>query len=101
MLRFGQSAEIFAWGMNFVVMALSGVFNPVESMPGFLQPIAEALPTTKAFEALRAVLDGEPIPWGLLRSAFIGSLICLGLSIAFCTHLLKVFRRRGFVTRFS
>ncbi|MEO5725218.1 MAG: ABC transporter permease, partial [Ilumatobacteraceae bacterium] len=29
MLRFGQSAEILTWGSNFVLMALSGVFNPV------------------------------------------------------------------------
>jgi ABC-2 type transport system permease protein len=101
MLRYGQSAEIFAWGMNFVVMALSGVFYPVEAMPGALQPIARALPTTKAFEALRLVLDGHPIPWGLLRSAFLGSLVCLALSVAFCVSRLKVFRRRGFVTRFS
>ena len=34
MLRYGQSAEILAWGINFLVMALSGVFNPVEAIPG-------------------------------------------------------------------
>ena len=31
-LRFGQSAEILAWGTLFVVMALSGVFNPVSRL---------------------------------------------------------------------
>ena len=34
MLRYGQSAEILAWGINFLVMALSGVFNPVDAIPG-------------------------------------------------------------------
>ena len=33
MLRYGQSAEILAWGINFLVMALSGVFNPVDAIP--------------------------------------------------------------------
>ena len=33
MLRFGQAAEIFTWGINFLLLALSGVFNPVEALP--------------------------------------------------------------------
>ncbi len=40
MLRYGQSAEILAWGINFLVMALSGVFNPVDAIPAPLQPIS-------------------------------------------------------------
>jgi ABC-2 type transport system permease protein len=101
MLRYGQSAEILAWGINFVVMALSGVFNPVEALPGPLQPIARLLPTTHAFDALRAVLAGEPLPWGQIVVAFVGSIVCLALAVGFCVHMLHVFRRRGFVTRFS
>ena len=41
-LRFGQGAEILIWGTNFILMAFSGVFNPVEALPGALQPIARA-----------------------------------------------------------
>jgi len=101
MLRFGQSAEILAWGLNFVVMALSGVFNPIAALPGALQPIARLLPTTHAFAALRVVLDGHPLPGGQLLLAAIGSVVGLGLAVGFCVHMLRVFRRRGFVTRFS
>ena len=32
-LRYGQSAEILAWGTNFVMLALSGVFNPISALP--------------------------------------------------------------------
>ena len=32
-------------------MPLSGVFYPVEALPGVLQPIAPLLPTTHAFAA--------------------------------------------------
>ena len=53
MLRFGQAAEIFTWGLNFLLLALSGVFNEVEALPAVLQPIASVLPTTYAFEAAR------------------------------------------------
>ncbi len=101
MLRFGQSAEILAWGINFVVMAVSGVFNPIDAIPGVLQPLARLLPTTHAFIALRQLLDGGGVPWDQIVLGIIGSIVGLALSIAYVVHMLHVFRRRGFVTRFS
>jgi ABC-2 type transport system permease protein len=101
LLRFGQSAEILTWGSNFILMALSGVFNPVEALPGPLQPIARVLPSTKAFSALRATLAGEPVATSSLVAAFAGALATLAAGFAFSTWMLRVFRRRGFVTRFS
>ena len=59
-LRYGQSAEILAWGTNFVMLALSGVFNPIDALPAAVQPIARILPTTYAFSAMRTLLDGNP-----------------------------------------
>ena len=52
-LRFGQSAEVLAWGILFVVMPLSGVFVPIAELPPILQPIARMLPTTHLFDAAR------------------------------------------------
>jgi ABC-2 type transport system permease protein len=101
MLRFGQSAEIFAWGFNFLVMGLSGVFNPVEAIPGPLQPVAKALPTTHAFAALRAVLEGHPLPWDDIAWGLIGGVVAALAGLAFATSMLKLFRKRGYVTRFS
>ncbi len=100
-LRFGQSAEILTWGFNYVVLAISGVFFPVEALPGFLQPIANALPTTHAFGAARDVLDGQPIPWDRLAFATVGTAVFMGVSLLFAGHMLRVFRARGFVTRYS
>jgi ABC-2 type transport system permease protein len=101
MLRYGQSAEILAWGINFVIMAISGVFNPIDALPAVLQPVAAVLPSTHAFEAMRDILDGRPLPWDEVAAALIGSTIALGAGIAYATWMLRVFRRRGFVTRFS
>jgi len=53
MLRFGQSAEIFTWGSNFLLLALSGVFNPTSALPAVVRPIANILPTTYAFASSR------------------------------------------------
>jgi ABC-2 type transport system permease protein len=101
MLRYGQSAEILAWGINFLVMALSGVFNPVEAIPGALQPVARALPTTHAFNALRSLLDGDGLPWDEIAIGLLGAVVAAALAMWFATRMLRTFRRRGFVTRFS
>jgi ABC-2 type transport system permease protein len=100
-LRFGQGAEILAWGLTFVIMPLSGVFYPADALPGVLKPIAVALPTTHAFAAARDLLDGEPMPWDEIAWAVLGVVIFTACGIAFVTHMLRVFRRRGFVTRYS
>jgi ABC-2 type transport system permease protein len=101
LLRFGPSAEILAWGTLFVVMALSGVFNPVETLPGALEPLARLLPTTHAFSAARTVLDGDPLPWDAVAKGFVGAVVVSIAALAFVVHMLAVFRRRGYVTRFS
>lgn len=100
-LRFGQSAEILIWGLNYAVMSFSGVFFPSEYLPSGLRAVAGVLPTTLAFESLRSLLDGEAMPWGRLGLAALGSVIALALTTSFAAWLLRMFRRRGFVTRYS
>jgi ABC-2 type transport system permease protein len=100
-LRFGPSAEILTWGLNYVALALSGVFNPVDALPGALQPIARLFPSTRAFSEARNALDGHPLDWGNVGLGVFGALVAAGLALWFVTTMLKVFRRRGYVTRFS
>ena len=100
-LRFGPSADVLAWGILFVVMPLSGVFYPVDALPGAFQPIAYALPTTHAFTAARLLLGGEAMPWGELGLSAIGCVAVAIAGVAFITRMLSVFRQRGYVTRFS
>jgi ABC-2 type transport system permease protein len=100
-LRFGQSAEILTWGINYIVLAVSGVFFPAAALPVGLGAVAALLPTTHAFAAARAVLDGQGVPWGSLATGAVGTVLVLGLSLAFCARMLTVFRARGFVTRYS
>jgi ABC-2 type transport system permease protein len=101
MLRFGNGAEALAWGIMFVVMPLGGVFYPVEALPGFMQPLSALLPTTHAFAAGRALIDGGPMPWGELGLAAVGTVVAAALALAFLWQMLRVFRRRGYVTRYS
>ena len=100
-LRFGTGAEAFAWGILFVVMPLSGAFYPVEALPSLLQPIAYVLPTTYAFAVGRSVAAGDPFPLGQFIIGAVGTIALAAVSLAYVTWMLRVFRGRGYVTRYS
>ena len=49
----------------------------------------------------RAVLDGKPLPGNEIALGVIGAFVMLLAGFSFTAWMLHVFRRRGFVTRFS
>jgi ABC-2 type transport system permease protein len=101
MLRFGNGAEALAWGIMFVIMPLGGVFYPVESLPAAVRPFSELLPTTHAFAAGRQLVEGGPPPWGELALAAAGTVVVIAGALAFLAWMLRLFRRRGYVTRYT
>jgi ABC-2 type transport system permease protein len=78
---FSKTTEAYMGMANiasFLMMFLSGVFFPVESLPGWLQPVAQVLPLTYFVDGLR---DGMVYASGLASAAFwagIGVLILWG-----------------------
>lgn len=68
-LRHGAGAEALAWSLMFGLAPLSAVFYPVSVLPGFLQPVALALPATHVFEGMRAAIHDGAIAWGHLAWA--------------------------------
>jgi len=82
---FSKTTEAYMGVANitsFLMMFLSGVFFPIESMPGWLQPVSNALPLTYFVDGLR---DGMVYASGLMNGSFwlgIGVLILWG-GIAF------------------
>jgi len=100
-LRFGSGAEALAWGILFMVMPLSGVFYPVRALPTVLRPIAVVLPTTHAFAAARSLLAHDGLPWSQMAIASASSLALLLAAVVFVSWMLSLFRRRGYVTRYS
>jgi ABC-2 type transport system permease protein len=63
-------------------------------------PIGELLPTTHAFAAGRAFAEGGPMPWHELGVATAGT-VGLLLSLAYLGGMLRIFRARGYVARYS
>jgi ABC-2 type transport system permease protein len=100
-LRFGSGAEALAWGVMFVLMPLSGVFYPTDALPAALRPLALALPTTHAFSALRSLVDDNGIDWAQIAIAAGGAFVLLALSAWWLVAMLRVFRQRGYITRYT
>ncbi len=100
-LRFGTGAEALAWGVMFVVLPLSGVFYPVDALPTVLQPLSLALPTTHAFAALRGLVDGHSLDWGQLGIAAAETTVLAVLASWFLVRMLALFRRRGYITKYT
>jgi ABC-2 type transport system permease protein len=100
-LRFGSGAEALAWGVMFVLLPLSGVFYPVDNLPAVMRPLARVLPTTHAFEALRALVDDRGVDWNQLGIAAVGVVGLLLLALWYLTAMLRRFRRRGHITRYT
>jgi len=101
LLRFGNGAEILAWGILFGIIAVSGAFYPTAALPPALRPVSKLLPSTHAFAAARALLDGRPMPWGQVGWAGVGLVVVVPAAAAFLLHMQRVFRARGYVTRYS
>ena len=90
-------ADLPPYAYNF----FTGVFYPTKALPTVMQPIALALPTTHAFTALRSLVDRRGTDWAQVSIAAIGSLVMLGLSMWFLVAMLRAFRKRGYITRYT
>lgn len=99
-LRYGSGAEALAWGIVFVVLPLSGSFYPVSALPGFLQPVAQVLPTTHAFTAARLLVDGRSA-WAEIGLSAVLTVVAAAAALAYVGWMLRLFRSRGYVTRYS
>ena len=94
-LRFGLGAESLAWVVVFAVAPLAGIYYPIATLPGWLQPLAWALPPAYVFEGMRAVMIDHVFRWDLLGGAVGLNLLYLGLAGALFLHTHHVARRRG------
>lgn len=100
-LRFGRSAEQITWALAAFIPTISGAFVPVEALPGFFETVARVLPTTHAFQAVRALIQGQPLPLGDLWITLAGGLATVAIGVVAVTLSLRSFRRQGLVGRYS
>jgi ABC-2 type transport system permease protein len=94
-LRWGLGAENFAWLVAFVLLPLCCVYYPVTTLPGWLQPIALALPPTYVFEGLRALVANHAFEAAYMVKAFLLNLVYFALGAAAFAFFLRQARASG------
>ena len=72
--------------VQFVMMFLSGIFIPMEQMPGFLHPVIKAMPLTYLADGMRYVMSGTapvfsiPLDFAVLAVVLV---VCLASAARF------------------
>lgn len=89
-LRYGLGAESLAWVAIFAIAPLSGIYYPIEVLPGWAQPLAWMLPSSHVFEGMRALMFDSQLRLDLLAYATGLNAIYLILAVA---GFLAMFRR--------
>ena len=98
-MRFGQQAEVLAWGMVFLFQPISCVFYPIEVLPPILQSIAWVVPPAHIFEGMRAVLITGTMPVTHLLWATGLNFGFLVLMVMWFYHTFNVCKDRGMLVR--
>lgn len=98
-MRFGQQAEVLAWGMVFLFQPISCVFYPIEVLPPVLQAIAWVVPPAHIFEGMRAVLTTGTMPVVHLLWATVLNFGFLVIIVAWFYHTFNVCKERGMLVR--
>lgn len=100
-LRFGPASEWLIWPIPSLLSPFVGVFYPLATLPAWMQAFAHGLAPSYVFEGMRAIVAGEPAPWGGLAWG-------LGLSLAYlaaaCVTFSAIYRhaiRTGLIARYS
>ncbi len=91
----GMGAENLAWSIMFLFMPLTCVYYPVTTLPGWLQPVAWALPPTYVFEGMRALLIDKVFRPDLMIDALELNAVLFAAALFGFLKLLKSARRHG------
>lgn len=98
-MRYGQKAEVLAWGLAFLFQPISAVFYPVSVLPDFLQIIAKFVPASHIFEGMREVIRSGELPMRELIWAAGLDLVYLTGSILFFYYMFRSVKIRGLLLR--
>ena len=98
-MRYGQEAEVMAWGMVFLFQPVSCVFYPVSVLPGFLEAIAQWIPSSHVFEGMRSVITDNSFPLKELIWASGLNALYLLAAILWFHYMYNVVREKGILVR--
>jgi ABC-2 type transport system permease protein len=98
-MRFGQEAEVLAWGMVFLFQPISCVFYPMDILPVWLKPLAWINPAAHIFEGMRSVITTGAWPLQHLGWATALNLMFLATMVTLFHYTFAVCKERGLLVR--
>jgi ABC-2 type transport system permease protein len=83
-LRNGMGAQGLAWSVVFLLLPITCVYYPLETLPAWLQPISLLLAPTYVFEGMRSILIDQTVRYDyVLRALGLNALYISGGIAAF------------------
>jgi ABC-2 type transport system permease protein len=98
-LRYGQEAEVLAWGIAFLFQPVSAVFYPVSVLPPVLQKVAFFIPSSHVFEGMREVISGGAFPTNELVWAACLNVLYVAAAVVFFSWNLRTVKRKGLLAK--
>jgi ABC-2 type transport system permease protein len=94
-MRLGLGADELAWAAIFIVAPISGVYYPIDVLPGWMQAIARVMPSAHVFEGMRGVLLRGEFRWDAFWTAAVLNVLYLALGAAFFAWSVHHAREHG------
>ena len=94
-LRFGLGAESLAWVAIFALAPISGIYYPLDVLPGWVLPLAQALPAAHVFEGMRAILIDNTYRGDLMLYAILLNVIYIAVGFGAFFAFFRAARVRG------
>jgi ABC-2 type transport system permease protein len=98
-MRFGLGAESLAWIAVFALAPISGIYYPVSVLPGWLQHVSWALPSSYVFEGMRAVMFENTFRWDLFLASSALNVLYLTIGAALFLWMFHTARRKGLLMK--
>lgn len=95
LLKAGQGAESLAWALTFFLAPFCAVYYPVSALPGWLQPVANAIPVSHVFEGLRGLVQHQTFLAGEMWTAFGLNCVYMVIAVFFLNLSFNSARKEG------
>ncbi len=99
LIRWGLAAENLAWLLVFVLAPISGIYYPVDVLPGWVQTIAWMFPAPYVFEGMREVLFHGVFRTDLMLAALGLDILYILLGAGAFLYSFRVARIQGLLLR--
>lgn len=98
-LRFGQEAEVLAWGVALFFQPISAVFYPVSVLPAPLDTIARFTPSSHVFEGMRTIVATGRFPTEDLIWAICLNAVYIAVALVFFSWNFRMVKKKGLLVK--